>query len=166
MNKKLIAVAVLLLAVVVVFAACKKEPEYKVDYTVELEDGEIIEVYEDENGENFVTNVDGDEIPVTTDVDGFQDDIKDLVTATTNPDAEKTSNKTTTSTTEKQTSTTTTTSPADNDEPSSDKQPEESSTEKPTESTTESTTKQEVQIGSGSSDSSIEASDIVDLSGN
>ncbi len=165
MNKKIIAIAVLLLAVVVVFAACKKEPEYKVDYTVQLENGEIVEVYENEDGENFVTNVDGDEIPVTTDVDGFHDDIKDLVTATTDPDAEKTTNKTTTSTTDKQTSTTTTKAPVDNDETSTEK-PTDNNTEKPTESTTESTTQQEIQFGTGSSDSSIEADDIVDLGGN
>ena len=165
MNKKIIAIAVLLLCLVVVLAACKKEPEYKVDFTVELDNGEIVEVYEDEDGENFVTNVDGDEIPVTTDVDGFYDDIKDLVTATTNPDAEKTTNKTTTSTTEKQTSTTTTKAP-DNDDETSTEKPTDNNTEEPTESTTESTTKQEVQLGSGSSDSSIDWDDIVDIGGN
>lgn len=119
MNKKLIAIAVLLLAVVVVFAACKKDEDYKVDFTVELDNGEIIEVYEDEDGENFVTNVDGDEIPVTTDVDGFYDDIENLITETTTKKADKTEDKSsTTSTTKPDTS---------KDEPSSSEEKEEPS---------------------------------------
>lgn len=83
MNKRIIVVSVLLLVLVVVFSACKKDTEYKVDYTVTLENGDVVEVYEDENGENFVTNADGDKIPVTSDADGFYDSIEDLITETT-----------------------------------------------------------------------------------
>ena len=82
MTKKIIAVSLLMLAVVVLFAACKKD-DYEVSFTVPVEDGEIITVYKDEDGEEFVTNVDGDKIPVTTDKDGFYDDITALVTQTT-----------------------------------------------------------------------------------
>lgn len=84
MNKKIIAMVILMLTLVFVFAACKKD-EYKVSYTVPVEDGEVIEVYEDEDGNEFVTNMDGDKIPVTTGKDGSLDDVKDLVTATTSP---------------------------------------------------------------------------------
>lgn len=101
MNKKIIAIAVLLLAVVVVFAACKKEPEYNVDYTVTLENGDVVEVYEDEAGENFVTNVDGDEIPVTTDEEGFFDNIEDLITETTTKKSDKTDDDKSTSSSSK-----------------------------------------------------------------
>lgn len=82
MTKKIIAVSLLMLALVVLFAACKKD-DYEVSFTVPMDDGEVITVYKDEDGEEFVTNVDGDKIPVTTDKDGFYDDITALVTQTT-----------------------------------------------------------------------------------
>lgn len=82
MSKKIIAVSLLMLAVVVLFAACKKD-DYEVSFTVPMDDGEVITVYKDEDGDEFVTNVDGDKIPVTTDKDGFYDDITSLVTQTT-----------------------------------------------------------------------------------
>lgn len=78
MNKKIIAVAVLLLAFVVALTACKKKEKYT--YT----DIGGVEVTVKENGDMFVTNVDGDEIPVTTSEDGFYDmDIEHLFTETT-----------------------------------------------------------------------------------
>lgn len=82
MSKKIIAVSLLMLAIVVLFAACKKD-DYEVSFTVPMDDGEVITVYQDEDGNEFVTNVDGDKIPVTTDKDGFYDDITSLVTQTT-----------------------------------------------------------------------------------
>lgn len=88
MSKKIIAVSLLMLAVVVLFAACKKD-DYEVSFTVPMDDGEVITVYKDEDGEEFVTNVDGDKIPVTTDKDGFYDDITALVTQTTAPSKEQ-----------------------------------------------------------------------------
>ncbi len=163
MSKKIIAVAVMLLALVVVFTACKKEPEYKVDHTVKLDNGDIVEVYEDEDGEQFVTNVDGDKIPVTSDPDGFMDKIEDLITETTTKKADKNDK-------EDKNSTTTTTAPnKDNgkDEPSSDAKDEPSSTEKDEPSSTEkpeeSTSKQSgVEIGNDKNQGgSIDWDDIV-----
>lgn len=105
MSKKIIVVAILMLAIVVFFAACKKD-NYDVSYTIPGENGEIVEVYVDEDGNEFITNVDGDRIPVTTDKDGFYDDITALVTQTTVKDDK---DNTTTSTTKADNSTTTTT---------------------------------------------------------
>ena len=127
MNKKIIAVAMLLLAVVVVFAACKKEPDYKVDHTVKLENGDVVEVYEDEDGENFVTNVEGDKIPVTTDKDGFMDRIEDLITETTTKKSDKSDKEDKSSTT---TSTTAPNKDNEKDEPASNEKDEPSSNEK------------------------------------
>ena len=64
MTKKIIAAALLMLAVTVLFAACKKE-EYQVSHTVPV-GSTIVDVYEDKDGNEYVTNVDGDMIPVTT----------------------------------------------------------------------------------------------------
>ncbi len=122
MSKKIIAVSLLMLAVVVLFAACKKD-DYEVSFTVPVEDGEVITVYKDEDGEEFVTNTDGDKIPVTTDKDGFYDDITSLVTQTTTK-ADKNNSTTSTTKADKDNSTTTTTK-ADKD-----------NTTKPTETTT------------------------------
>lgn len=138
MNKKIIAVAIMLLAVVVVFAACKKEPDYKVDYTVTLENGDVVDVYEDENGENFVTNVDGDKIPVTSDPDGFMDKIEDLITETTTKKSDKNDkdkNSTTSTTAPNKDNEKDEPSSTEKDEPSSTDKNESSSTQKPEEST-------------------------------
>lgn len=119
MSKKIIAVSLLMLAVIVLFAACKKD-DYEVSFTVPVEDGEVITVYKDEDGEEFVTNVDGDKIPVTTDKDGFYDDITSLVTQTT----------TTTTKADKDNSTTSTTK-ADKDNTTTTTEPDETTTRKP-----------------------------------
>ena len=111
MSKKIIAVAILMLAIVVVFAACKKD-DYEVSYTIPGDNGDVIEVYKDENGNEFVTNANGDKIPVTTDKDGFYDDITALITETTTK-ADK--DNTTTSTTKANKDNTTTTTKADKD---------------------------------------------------
>ena len=110
MSKKIIAVSVLMLAIVVLFAACKKD-DYEVSFTVPMEDGEVITVYQDDEGNEFVTNVDGDKIPVTTDKDGFYDDITSLVTQTTTTTTKADKNNTTTSTTKPADDTTTTKKP-------------------------------------------------------
>lgn len=126
MNKKIIMIAVLLLAVVVVFAACKKDDEYEVDHTVKLENGDVVEVYKDEDGEKFITNVDGDEIPVTTDKDGFYDSIEDLITETATKKSDKTDDDKNTSNSKPSEN------KHDNNEPSSDeKKDEPSSSEEP-----------------------------------
>ncbi|MBR5202342.1 MAG: hypothetical protein IKW45_03670 [Clostridia bacterium] len=106
MSKKIIAVAILMLAIVVVFAACKKD-DYEVSYTIPGDNGDVIEVYKDENGNEFVTNANGDKIPVTTDKDGFYDDITALITETTTK-ANK-DNTTTTTKADKDNTTTSTT---------------------------------------------------------
>ena len=134
MSKKIIAAALLVLAVTVLFAACKKE-EYEVSHTVQV-GTTIVDVYEDSEGNEYVTNVEGDMIPMTTDAEGFYDDIEDLFTETTTK--KNKNDKTTTSTT---TTTTTTTT-----EPSSGETPSQSSTNTTTTTTTQ---KVEIQVGSG-----------------
>lgn len=141
MSKKIIAVSVLMLAIVVLFAACKKD-DYEVSFTVPMEDGEVITVYQDDEGNEFVTNVDGDKIPVTTDKDGFYDDITSLVTQTTTTTTKADKNNSTTSTTkaDKDNTTTSTTKPADDT----------TTTKKPDETTTNKIT---IDSGSGKQDS-------------
>lgn len=123
MSKKIIAVAVLMLTIVVVLAACKKD-DYEVSYTVPGENGEIIEVYKDKDGNEFVTNASGEKIPVTTDENGFYDDLTSLITQTTKTDKDNTttSNSTTTTTKADKDNTTTTTKPSDSTE-STNKKP-------------------------------------------
>ena len=150
MSKKIIAVSVLMLAIVVLFAACKKD-DYEVSFTVPMEDGEVITVYQDDEGNEFVTNVDGDKIPVTTDKDGFYDDITSLVTETTT----KKQDNTTTSTTkpDKDNTTTTTTNP-DKDNTTT--------TTNPDKDDTTTTTGAQVIIGEGSGkQDSVDWKDIV-----
>ncbi len=140
MSKKIIAVSLLMLAVVVLFAACKKD-DYEVSFTVPVEDGEVITVYKDEDGEEFVTNTDGDKIPVTTDKDGFYDDITSLVTQTTTK-ADKNNSTTSTTKADKDNTTTSTTKPADDDTTTTTKKPDETTTNKIT-----------IDSGSGKQDS-------------
>lgn len=86
MNKKIIAVSLTLLLMVVAFAACKgggEEPASDTTYSY-TKFGDI-DVTVDGNGNLFVTNPDGDQIPVTSSKDGFYDDIKDLLTETKAP---------------------------------------------------------------------------------
>ena len=106
MTKKIIAAALLVLAVTVLFAACKKE-EYQVSHTVPV-GSTIVDVYEDKDGNEYVTNVDGDMIPLTTDAEGFYDDIENLFTETTTKKNNKNDKTTTTTTTTTQPTTTTT----------------------------------------------------------
>ena len=145
MTKKIIVAALLLVAVAVVFSACKKD-DYEVSYTVPVEDGEAITVYKDNDGNEFVTNVDGDKIPVTTDKDGFYDDITSLVTETT---TKKQDNKTTT--TKKQDNKTTTTKPSEDN----------TTTTKPDKDNTTTTTGAPVQIGGEGHQDSVDWKDIV-----
>lgn len=138
MTKKIIVAALLLVAVAVVFSACKKD-DYEVSYTVPVEDGEAITVYKDNEGNEFVTNVDGDKIPVTTDKDGFYDDITSLVTETT---TKKQDNTTTSTTKQDKDNTTTTTTNTDKDD-------------------TTTTTGAPVQIGGEGHQDSVDWKDIV-----
>lgn len=138
MNKKILVVSVIVLALTVVLTACKgkdykptdEKPENTdkvvgtVPYTDEQGSEIDITVYEDETGEKYVTNIQGDKIPMTTDSDGFSDDVGSLITQTTAPSTTKApsggngttapqNGSTTTTTT---TNTTTTTSPSSTQE--------------------------------------------------
>lgn len=148
MSKKIIVAALLLVAVAVVFSACKKD-DYEVSYTVPVEDGEAITVYKDNEGNEFVTNVDGDKIPVTTDKDGFYDDITSLVTETTT----KKQDNTTTSTTKQDKDNTTTTTNPDKDNTTT--------TTNPDKDDTTTTTGAPVQIGGEGHQDSVDWKDIV-----
>ena len=147
MSNKIIVAALLLVAVAVVFSACKKD-DYEVSFTVPVEDGEPITVFKDNEGNEFVTNVDGDKIPVTTDKDGFYDDITSLVTETT---TKKQDNTTTTTKPNKDNTTTTTTSPNKDN----------TTTTKPDKDNTTTTTGAPVQIGGEGHQDSVDWKDIV-----
>ena len=144
MSKKIIAVALLVLAVTVLFAACKKE-EYEVSHTIQV-GTTVVDVYQDSEGNEFVTNVDGDMIPMTTDAEGFYENIEDLFTETTTK--KNKNDKTTTTTTKPSTTTTTTTTTTT--APSSG----ETTTTKPS-TTTTTTQKVDIQVGSGNTKEDI-----------
>ncbi|MGN1160892.1 MAG: hypothetical protein ACI4SX_01465 [Candidatus Fimenecus sp.] len=139
MNKKYIAVALVMLLMVSVFAACKKDdpkPNEDVNGTNNAE------ISTDENGDRYVTNVDGDRIPVTTDEDGFYDDIKDLYTqTTTKKDVQNSTSGTTESQESSANGTTSTTAKQDN-------------------STTSTTASSGISIGNGNQGGSIKWDDI------
>ena len=109
MNKKYIAVFCVLILMVSVFAACKKDDLEK---TGEVGGTNSSEISTEENGEQYVTNVDGDKIPVTTDAKGNYDKIEDLVTQTTTKRDSQNSNAGTTNGGNESTGTTATTAPA------------------------------------------------------
>lgn len=92
MNKKILLVSVIILVLTVLFAACKKneqEPANKntdkavQTVTVTDKDGGIInvEIFEDASGDRYITNVEGEKLPLTTDDQGFADDIGYIVTS-------------------------------------------------------------------------------------
>ena len=71
MNKKIIAVALLILMISVVFISCGKKRSWeKDDTTAAPSETTSIEYTTDESGEKFVTNINGELIPVTTGKDG------------------------------------------------------------------------------------------------
>ncbi len=114
MNKKIIIAAVLMLAVTVLFAACKKDDEYQVSHTVTV-GTTTVDIYEDKDGNEYVTNVDGDMIPYTTSSEGFYDNIEDLFTeTTTDKDRNSTTATSSTNTASSTTTTTTTTTTQSN----------------------------------------------------
>ncbi len=75
MKKTLVILSLVMLLCVFAFTACKNTAE---DETPDEQ--QTIEYSTYENGNLFVTNVDGEEIPVTTDKDGYVELYKDLVT--------------------------------------------------------------------------------------
>lgn len=97
MSKKILVISALVLVLTVTLTACKSKKNDKTEskpentdkvvqtVTVTGEDGGVtkVEVYEDQSGDKYITNVQGDKIPLTTDSQGFNDDIGFLVTSTT-----------------------------------------------------------------------------------
>ena len=83
MNKKIIAVALLILMISVVFISCGKKRSWeKDDTTAAPSETTTIEYTTDESGEKFVTNINGELIPVTTGKDGSVEFYEDLITKT------------------------------------------------------------------------------------
>lgn len=83
MNKKIIAVALLILMISVVFISCGKKRSWeKDDTTAAPSETTSIEYTTDESGEKFITNINGELIPVTTGKDGSVEFYEDLITKT------------------------------------------------------------------------------------
>lgn len=89
MNKKIIAVALLILMISVVFISCGKKRNWeKDDTTAAPSETTSIEYTTNESGEKFVTNINGELIPVTTGKDGSVEFYDDLITKTSEQAAE------------------------------------------------------------------------------
>ena len=78
MKKSIIAVALALVAMATLMTACKKNEDFKEKPNTDNK----IEYSTDENGDLFITNVNGEKIPVTTDKNGYAEMYEDLVTKT------------------------------------------------------------------------------------
>ena len=78
MRKSIIAVALALVAMATLMTACKKNDDFKEKPNTDNK----VEYSTDENGDLFITNVNGEKIPVTTDKDGYAEMYEDLVTKT------------------------------------------------------------------------------------
>ena len=78
MKKSIIAVALALVAMATLMTACKKNEDFKEKPNTDNK----IEYSTDENGDLFITNVNGEKIPVTSDKDGYAEMYEDLVTKT------------------------------------------------------------------------------------
>lgn len=89
MNKKIIAVALLILMISGVFISCGKKRSWeKDDTTAAPSETTSIEYTTNESGEKFVTNINGELIPVTTGKDGSVEFYDDLITKTSEQAAE------------------------------------------------------------------------------
>lgn len=78
MKKSIIAVALAIVAMATLMTACKKNEDFKEKPNTDNK----IEYSTDENGDLFITNVNGEKIPVTTDKDGYAEMYEDLITKT------------------------------------------------------------------------------------
>ncbi len=150
MNKKILVISAVVLVLTVMLTACKSKKDEKTEskpentdkvvqtVTVTGEDGGVtnVEVYEDQSGDQYITNVQGDKVPLTTDNEGFHDDIGFLVTSTTASSQKAPSS---------------TKAPQNTDKPTqaddSTSETKESSTEKNTAPTESSTGKSQIVIG-------------------
>lgn len=103
MNRKIIVTAILLVIAVLVFASCNKKEKPNDNTTASQQSSQTnnFEYSTNDNGEVFITNVKGEEIPVTKSSDGSIELIDDLITKTaeqvSSEKAEIESNKTATS---------------------------------------------------------------------
>ena len=89
MNKKLIAASLLILMIAVVFISFGKKRDWEKDGTAASQsETTSIEYTTDEFGEKFVTNINGELIPVTTGKDGSVEFYEDLITKTSEQAAE------------------------------------------------------------------------------
>ena len=89
MNKIIITVALLILMISVVFISCGKKRSWeKDDTTAAPSETTSIEYTTDESGEKFITNINGELIPVTTGKDGSVEFYEDLITKTSEQAAE------------------------------------------------------------------------------
>ena len=76
MKRSIIAVALALVTMATLMTACKKNEDFKENPNSK------VEYSTDENGDLFITNVNGEKIPVTTDKNGYAEMYEDLVTKT------------------------------------------------------------------------------------
>lgn len=89
MDKKIVAVALLILMISVVFISCGKKRSWEKDDTTSApSETTSIEYTTNESGEKFVTNINGELIPVTTGKDGSVEFYEDLITKTSEQAAE------------------------------------------------------------------------------
>lgn len=78
MKKSVIAVALTLAALATIMTACKKDDGFDEKPVPDT----TVEYSTDESGEPYVTNVNGEKIPVTTDKNGYAELYPDLITKT------------------------------------------------------------------------------------
>ncbi len=78
MKKSVIAVAIALAVMATLMTACKKDGGFEENTVPDT----TVEYSTDENGETYVTNVNGEKIPVTTDKNGYAELYPDLITKT------------------------------------------------------------------------------------
>ena len=82
MKKTIIAIALVIVIICVVFTACKSKTDGE-DTTTTLPESTTAEVFTDsDSGEMYVTNKDGERIPITTGLNGEMEFVEDLVSKT------------------------------------------------------------------------------------
>lgn len=146
MNKKILLVSAIILILTVSLTACKGKKDDsgnesntdKVVQTVTVtgKDGGVtnVEIFEDDSGDKYITNVDGEKIPLTTDDQGYSDDIGYIVTSKPADDKKPTSDSNTVK-------------PTGDNNPTNDNNPTGSS--QPSSSTPENSTSPENSTGGG-----------------
>ena len=123
MSKKILLISAIILVLTVALTACKgkddeptPESTDKVVQTVTVtgKDGGVttVEIYEDASGDQYITNVDGEKVPVTADSEGFYEDIGYVVTSKPSNTEKNTSVNYLTGSTQPSSTTTTTTVPS------------------------------------------------------